>query len=32
MKRSFWIGVHPAIDAARIKYMLETLETCVKAL
>lgn len=32
MKRSFWIGVHPAIDSPRIRYMLETLEACVKAL
>ncbi len=30
MKRSFWIGVHPGIDAPRIQYMLETLEKCVK--
>ncbi len=29
MKRSFWIGVHPGIDAPRIRYMLETLERCV---
>lgn len=32
MKRSFWIGVHPAIDAPRIHYMLEALEDCVRAL
>lgn len=32
MKRSFWIGVHPAIDAPRIEYMLATLEQCVRAL
>jgi CDP-6-deoxy-D-xylo-4-hexulose-3-dehydrase len=29
MKRTFWIGVHPQIDGARIRYMLETLERCV---
>jgi CDP-6-deoxy-D-xylo-4-hexulose-3-dehydrase len=32
MRRTFWIGVHPGIDAPRISYMLETLEKCVKAL
>lgn len=32
MKRSFWVGVHPGIDAPRIQYMLETLEQCLKAL
>lgn len=32
MKRSFWIGVHPQIDAPKIRYMLETLEACVKVL
>lgn len=31
MRRSFWIGVHPAINGERIQYMLETLESCVKA-
>jgi CDP-4-dehydro-6-deoxyglucose reductase, E1 len=30
MKRTFWIGVHPAIDKPRIQYMLETLESVVK--
>jgi CDP-6-deoxy-D-xylo-4-hexulose-3-dehydrase len=30
MKRSFWIGVHPSLDEQRIRYMLETLESCVK--
>jgi CDP-6-deoxy-D-xylo-4-hexulose-3-dehydrase len=30
MRRSFWIGVHPAIDAPRIQYMLETLESCLR--
>jgi CDP-6-deoxy-D-xylo-4-hexulose-3-dehydrase len=32
MKRTFWIGVHPQIDAPRIQYMLETLEAVVKGL
>jgi len=32
MKRSFWVGVWPGIEANRIRYMLETLESCVKAL
>lgn len=32
MRRTFWIGVHPQLDAAKIAYMLETLERCVKAL
>ena len=32
MKRTFWIGVHPQIDAAKIAYMLETLESCVRQL
>jgi CDP-6-deoxy-D-xylo-4-hexulose-3-dehydrase len=30
MARAFWIGVHPALDDARIQYMLETLEKGVK--
>jgi len=30
MRRTFWIGVHPQIDAAKVQYMLETLERCVK--
>ncbi len=29
MRRTFWIGVHPQIDAVKIQYMLETLERCV---
>lgn len=29
MARTFWIGVHPALDDARISYMLEQLETAV---
>ena len=29
---SFWIGVHAGIDAPRVRYMLETLESCLKAL
>jgi CDP-6-deoxy-D-xylo-4-hexulose-3-dehydrase len=32
MKRTFWIGVHPQIDAAMARYMLETLERTVKEL
>lgn len=32
MKRTFWVGVHPGVDAARIEYMLSALESCVKAL
>jgi CDP-4-dehydro-6-deoxyglucose reductase, E1 len=32
MKRSFWVGVWPGIDKVRQQYMLETLESCVKAL
>lgn len=28
--RAFWIGVHPALDDARIQYMLEVLERGVK--
>lgn len=32
MRRTFWLGVHPAIDAARISYMLESLEAAVKDL
>jgi CDP-6-deoxy-D-xylo-4-hexulose-3-dehydrase len=31
MKRTFWIGVHPQIEDSRIAYMLETLESCVRA-
>jgi hypothetical protein len=30
MKRTFWVGVHPALDPARISYMLEQLEAGVK--
>ena len=26
MKDTFWIGVHPALDKARIQYMLERLD------
>lgn len=32
MKRSFWLGVQPSIDAPRIRYMLEALEACLKSL
>jgi len=32
MKRSFWIGVHPGVDAPRISYMLEALESVFKSL
>ncbi len=32
MQQTFWIGVHPALDAARISYMLERLEAGVKLL
>jgi CDP-6-deoxy-D-xylo-4-hexulose-3-dehydrase len=31
MTKSFWIGVHPALDDARITYMLEQLEATVRA-
>ncbi len=31
LRRTFWIGVHPALDAARIAYMLEQLEAGVRA-
>lgn len=31
MRRTFWIGVHPALDDARIDYMLEQLEACIRA-
>ncbi len=31
MTKSFWIGVHPALDATRLTYMLEQLEAAVKA-
>jgi len=30
MNKAFWIGVHPALDKARIQYMLEVLEEGVK--
>lgn len=30
MKSLFWIGVHPALDSARINYMLEQLESVAK--
>lgn len=30
MKRSFWIGVHPALDDQKISYMLEQLEAGVR--
>ena len=30
MKRTFWIGVHPALDGPRIAYMLEQLEAGVR--
>lgn len=32
MTRTFWIGVHPALDPARITYMLEQLEQAAKEL
>ncbi len=32
MKKTFWLGVHPALTPAMITYMLETLESEVKAL
>ena len=32
MKNTFWIGVHPGLNYARINYMLETLEAGVKSL
>lgn len=31
MKSLFWIGVHPALDQARINYMLEQLEAVCKS-
>ena len=31
LRRTFWIGVHPALDDARISYMLEQLEAGVRA-
>ncbi len=31
MRKGFWIGVHPALDDARIAYMLEQLEAGVRA-
>ena len=31
MRRTFWIGVHPALDGPRIAYMLEQLEAGVRA-
>jgi CDP-6-deoxy-D-xylo-4-hexulose-3-dehydrase len=31
MARTFWIGVHPALDDERIRYMLEQLEAAVRA-
>lgn len=30
MNKLFWIGVHPALDKAKMNYMLETLESLVK--
>ncbi len=30
MSRSFWIGVHPALDDQKIGYMLEQLEAAIK--
>jgi CDP-6-deoxy-D-xylo-4-hexulose-3-dehydrase len=32
MARTFWIGVHPALDDSKIAYMLETLEAGLKQL
>jgi CDP-4-dehydro-6-deoxyglucose reductase, E1 len=31
MSRTFWIGVHPALDSGRIQYMIEQLEAGVRA-
>ena len=31
LRRTFWIGVHPALDGPRISYMLEQLEAGVRA-
>lgn len=31
MHKAFWVGVHPALDEARITYMLEQLEAAVRA-
>lgn len=31
MHKAFWVGVHPALDSARITYMLEQLEAAVRA-
>lgn len=30
MKQAFWVGVHPALDEARISYILEQLEAGIK--
>jgi CDP-6-deoxy-D-xylo-4-hexulose-3-dehydrase len=30
MKQAFWVGVHPALDSARINYVLEQLEAGIK--
>ena len=30
MSKTFWIGVHPALDSARITYMLEQLEAGIR--
>ncbi len=30
MRRTFWVAVHPALDDARIQYMVEALEASVK--
>lgn len=31
MKKTFWVGVHPALDAQRIAYVLEQLEAGLRA-
>jgi CDP-6-deoxy-D-xylo-4-hexulose-3-dehydrase len=31
LHRTFWVGVHPGLDAARLTYMLEQLEAGVRA-
>jgi len=31
MRKGFWVGVHPALDDARIAYMLEQLEAGIRA-
>ena len=32
MARTFWVGVHPALDSVRISYILERMEEGIKNL